>query len=87
MGKRWTEEEVIHRILDNIRINEDGCWIYKDRRTWDAAPYKKVYVYCLGAVPDGLHLDHLCNDRACINPWHLEPVTPSENRRRAYQEQ
>ena len=32
-----------------------------------------------GVVPIGLHLDHLCRDRSCVNPAHLEPVTPKEN--------
>lgn len=33
----------------------------------------------IGEIPDGLHLDHLCRVRACVNPWHLEPVTVREN--------
>ena len=43
-----------------------------------------------GPIPDGLHIDHLCVSQPphtgttlCVNPDHLEPVTPKENRRRA----
>ncbi|MFF8953854.1 HNH endonuclease signature motif containing protein [Streptomyces sp. NPDC014940] len=47
-------------------------------RTAHALAYEKS----VGPVPEGLHLDHLCRVRACINPAHLEPVTPGENVRR-----
>ena len=35
-----------------------------------------------GSIPVGYEIDHLCRNPACINPSHLEPVTPEENNRR-----
>lgn len=38
-----------------------------------------TYELLVGPVPDGLELDHLCRNRACCNPAHMEPVTHREN--------
>jgi hypothetical protein len=37
------------------------------------------YQQIIGPVPIGLQLDHLCRNRGCVNPQHLEPVTRKEN--------
>ncbi len=41
--------------------------------------HRVVYEDAVGPIPDGFHVDHLCRIRHCVNPDHLEPVTPYEN--------
>jgi hypothetical protein len=57
-----------------------GCIKGDDGRT--RTVHRLVYESLVGPVPPGMYLDHLCRVRHCANPDHLEPVTPSENRRR-----
>jgi hypothetical protein len=41
--------------------------------------HRFVYEFLVGPIPDGLQLDHLCRNRGCVNPAHLEPVTQQDN--------
>lgn len=52
-------------------------------KTHHVVVHRFVFEYRHGAIPEGLDLDHLCRVRNCVNPDHLEPVTRSENLRRA----
>ena len=45
--------------------------------------HRVAWELLVGPIPEGLELDHLCRNPACVNPDHLEPVTHKENMRRA----
>lgn len=96
---RSVPESIARRIQSRCVISDDGCWEWRGWTTgngygrikWTDEDGVKVvmtthtatYLALMGTIPRAMQLDHLCRNRGCCNPAHLEPVTPSENTRRS----
>ena len=82
------------RMAAKIEVSPSGCWLWtasksRDGYAWTSVgnktyqAHRLMYVFACGEIPAGLVLDHLCRRRHCVNPEHLEPVSPAENLRRS----
>lgn len=78
------------------KVDADGdCWVWigsqikgygavwagEERRA--ARAHRVVWELLIGPIGEGLTIDHRCLNKLCVNPTHLELVTPAENSRRA----
>jgi hypothetical protein len=76
--------------FDRMVEKGDDCWSWTgaldpygygrfNLRRKTVLAHRFSYERFVGAIPVGLELDHLCRNRRCVNPSHLEPVTGHEN--------
>src|SRR5574338_365554 len=74
----------IELFLEQIK-DEGNCWEWQGTLNKDGyglitiAVHKLSYVMAKGKIPKGFVIDHLCRNRKCCNPNHLEAVTPKVN--------
>lgn len=78
-----------------VRPDLGPCWIWMGKPSTfgygrmgghqgDAVAVHRVsYEVFVGPIPEGYEVDHLCRNKMCCNPDHLEAVTKAENNRRA----
>lgn len=85
-----TTRESLLRMVDR----SSGCWLWtgyvrsdgyavrsvrRNGRVGAEYVHRLAYQAFIGPIPDGAQLDHLCRTRHCLNPDHLEPVSPRVN--------
>lgn len=80
-----------YQYMVAIQEDTDSCWLWKGKhrkpRQYPAFKidgkhiqvHRWTYEHFVGPVPEGLLVDHLCNNNNCLNPWHLEPKTSLAN--------
>ena len=95
MGRSNTLADVF-KFIDTHGNDPDVCWEWtghkggRDGRGYFTVEgrrelaYRVVWRIFKGEIPEGMEIDHACCNPSCVNPHHLQPVWPSENKKLAW---
>lgn len=81
------------KMSDEFKVLKNGCWQWQHGKTGmgygtfcflgkPTLAHRYYYEWLIEKIPHGYVIDHLCRNRDCVNPNHMEPVLQGENARR-----
>jgi hypothetical protein len=88
---RFRARTLTERLFSRVsNLGGQGCWTWTGSHNLgygqiqagarsSARVHRVAYEMLVGPIPNGLSLDHLCRNRSCVRPSHLEPVTNRVN--------
>jgi HNH endonuclease len=81
----------VKALVERTEVNEDGCWVWTGAKytttgygqiRWGGkrlTTHRWVYALLVEPVPTGMVVHHTCGNRLCVNPEHLQLMTPGEH--------
>lgn len=87
----------LDRFIEKVLIADSGCWEWVgsrlpsgygrfgdvNKRSAMVLAHRWSYEYFAGPIPAGAVIDHMCRNKLCVNPLHIDAVTPYENNARS----